>query len=798
MLKNYFAIAVRNLRLNPLFATINMLSLAIGLAACMAIYLFIQDERSFDSFHAKGAQIYRLDEVQNFTGTNVQKVALSMPGMAVNMAAEFSDVKNFVRSWSHGQTLLAKGDKKILVDRLKIVDSTFFDLFDFPLLAGDAQTGLDEPHTVMLTEETALKFFPSVESAVGNTISVALEEFKITGVLKDVPENSHIQFDVLLSMTTFTTRDPEMNNRWGSNYLSTYLLLEPGADIKQLESSFPEFMLRHTGDPEINTRYTLFLQPFLDVHLGSTDIEHDYNNYRKFNGEYLEVFLIVGVFILLIASVNFMNLTTSRASHRWKEIGVRKTVGAKKRQLFVQFIFESTLMAVIALFVAVMIVLAFLPLINHVIDRRLSLTSLLYDPRSLLLLGVITLGLGATTGIYPAIYMSSFSLSRVFKGGVTAGKSVFRSSLVVVQFGLALAMIVSTLIIMQQLNFMKDKDIGFSTDQILLVSMNGEANEKLETIKQELLRDRHISGITAATQRLGNNFHQSGFKVKADTAVMELVPSYVVVDFDYLKVYGIRLKEGRDFSKEVLTDDGKAFIVNESLARELHLKETVGTPAGHSYFHNDSLGTIIGVAEDFNFNSLHHKINTLALVVHTDWGFDEMSVKVDGDDVEASIAAVKKVWDELVPSFPFSYSFLDDHFAALYRSDKQMSAVVTIMAGLAILIACMGLFGLAAITTEKKTKEIGIRKVLGATEMQITLLLSRNFAALIVLAFVIATPATYWLLNSWLREFAFRIEINLMLFLLGGAIALAIAMSTISFHTIRSARRNPAKALRYE
>jgi putative ABC transport system permease protein len=566
-----------------------------------------------------------------------------------------------------------------------------------------------------------------------------------------------------------------------------------------MEEKFPAFMSRHMDDPDINTYYKLFLQPLKDVHLTSIDIEHDYNNYRKFNGTYLDVFYVIAAFILLIACVNFMNLTTARASHRWKEIGVRKTVGAKKVQLFIQFIFESVLLAVVALFLALLLDFLFIPILNSLIGRQLSLSSFFTYPLNIGVVLVGTLVLGLLTGIYPSFYMTSFNMARVMKDGSKGeGKSLFRSGLVVVQFGLALAMIVSTLIVVQQLTYMKNKDIGFNKDRIMLVDMNRDANEKFETLKQELLQSSYIQGVTASGQRLGNNFHQWGFKVKADTGMVSITPSNVVVEFDYLSVYGIQLKEGRGFSKDVLTDNDKAFIINESFAKELGLKETIGTQAGHNYYHNDSLGTIIGVVNDFNFNSLHYKINTLVLSVHSDWGYDEMSVKIDGAHMEEGIAQVKKLWSKYIPTYPFDYSFLDEHFELLYRSDRQMSAVVTIMAGLAILISCMGLFGLAAITTEKKTKEIGIRKALGATETQITVLLSSNFAWLIILSFVVVSPLTYYLLNLWLQNFAYRIGINPLLFLLGGIIAMTIALLTISYHTLRSARANPVKALRYE
>lgn len=799
MFKNYFSIALRNIRKGPLYAFINIFSLAIGLASCLIIYLFIKDERSFDAFHSKSKVIYRLDEVQNFPGTHEQKVALSMGGMGPFMKADFPEIKSYARFWNRDQALVVKNDTRLLIPNLAMVDSTYLDIFDFEVVRGDRTAALDHPYTMMISEKTALKFFKSIDEAMNNTLSWRDKEYKITGILKDVPENSHMQFDILVSMTTAFVQDKDFNKQWGGNFLNTYFVLQPSANIKAMEEKFPAFLKRHDDNPKITDYYKLFLQPLALVHLASTDIEHDYNNYRKFNGKYLDVFLIIGFFILLIAGVNFMNLTTARSSHRWKEIGVRKTVGAKKFQLFSQFVFESVLLAVFALALAAILDLLFIPLLNTLIGRQLSVMTIFNHPIELVIVLALTLFLGLLTGVYPSFYMTSFNLARVMKGGSKVeGKSIFRSSLVVVQFGLALAMIVSTLIVLQQLYYMKNRDIGFKKDQMMLIGMNKEANQKFETMKLELMRNKLIQGVTASGQRLGNNFHQWGFKIKGDTGVIEITPSNVNVDYDYLTVYGIQLKEGRNFSKDFATDNGKAFIINESFAKELGLKETVGTPAGHGWYKNDSLGSIIGVVKDFNFNSLHYKVNTLEMVVHPDWGYDEMTVKIDGAHMEEAIAFVKETWNKQITTYPFDYSFLDSHFELLYRSDQQMSSVVTIMASLAILISCMGLFGLAAITTEKKTKEIGIRKVLGASETQITVLLSKDFTLLIIISFITVSPITYWMLSGWLQNFAYRIDINLVVFLVGGVLSLLIALITISYHTLRSAKANPVKALRYE
>lgn len=799
MFRNYFTIALRNIRQNPLYSFINIFSLAIGLAACMVIYLFIQDEKSFDAFHSKRDNIYRVDEVQSFPGTNVQKVALTMPGMALAFKADFPEVENVTRFIKNNtNTLVIKGENRLLIPDIATADSTFFDVFDFPVVMGDKSTALDEPYAIMISESMVKRFFKSNEEAMGNTLTIHEKEHKITGIIKDVPEQSHLQFEALISVATILANNKEFNDRWGGNSLNTYLLLNPNADIAAMEAKFPDFMLKHMPwQPKINDFYKLFLQKLDQVHLGSMDIEHDYNNYRKFNGAYLDLFYLVGAFILLIAAVNFMNLTTARASHRWKEIGVRKTVGAKRIQLFGQFIFESIMMAVVALVLAVLFDLAFLPILDGLIGRQLSIVNFFmqYQYVAIVIMGTVTLGL--LTGIYPSFYLTSFSMSKALKGGKSEGKSIFRSGLVVIQFGLALAMIVSTLVVVQQLSFMRNTDIGFDKDQMLLVDMGGEANTNFESLKQELSTSPYVLGVTASGQRLGNNFHQWGFKVKYDS-IRNITPSNVNVDYDYLKVYGIDVVEGRGFSRDVPTDKGMAFVINETFAKELGIKDIVGTPAGHGWYHNDTLGSIIGVVKDFNFNSLHYKVNTLEMVVHPEWGYDELSVKLDKAHIQEGVAFVKATWEKLVPSFPFDYTFLDEHFEILYRSDEQMGSVVTIMAGLAILISCMGLFGLAAITTEKKTKEIGIRKALGASEGQITVLLSRNFALLILVSFVIVSPITWIILNKWLESFAYRIGVNPAMFILGGLIALTIAMATISFHTIRSARANPVKALRYE
>ncbi|GAB4250765.1 MAG: ABC transporter permease [Ekhidna sp.] len=798
MLKNYLKSTVRNLLKYKGFSFINIFSLSVGIAACLVIYLFVKDEGSFDSFHKKN--VYRLCEVQSFPGTNTQKVALSMPGMGPTMTNEFPEIENYTRFWSWGNQLISVGDKNILVDKVVGVDSTFFEIFDFPFLHGEPANTISGPLDAVVTKSMAQLLFGS-DDVIGQSFELGESQVVVRAVINDVPENSHLQFDIALSVFAAGAEQEEFNNRFGGNFLNTYFIINQNADLDEMALKFPDYLSKYVdrGDNDINEYYKLFLQPLPEVHLSSMDIEHDYNNYRKFNGEYIGVFILVGIFILIIASVNFTNLTTARASNRSKEVGVRKTIGARRKNLFDQFIFESVTLAFIAYVVAILLVMASLPFLNNLIDRQFSILSYLTDVEFLGLTLLITLALGLMAGLYPSLYLSSFKPIVVLKGLKTQEKkSFFRSALVVVQFSLALGMIVSTLIVVQQLMFIKNKDLGFSKDHIVLIDMNSELQDNYQQVKEELLKQSNILGVTASGQRIGNNFHQWGFKVRKDTGIVEVTPSNVHVDYDYLDVYGIKLKDGRSFSKSYATDNGLAFIINETFAKELGLEEPVGQRAGHGWYHNDSLGTIIGVTEDFNFNSLHFSVNTLSMVVHEEWGYSEMSVKLNGQNIEAGLNEIENVYGQFVQDYPLEYEFLDDHFEELYKSDQQMGYVITIIAILSIFIGCMGLFGLASISIQRRVKEIGIRKVMGASSKQLMWLLSKDFMLLILISFVIATPLTYFYMTSWLENFAFRVGVNPVLFLLGGFTALMIAMFTISYHVQRAIRLNPVHSLRDE
>ncbi len=797
MLKNYLKSAWRNLIKYKSFSTINILSLSIGMAACMIIFLFIKDEQSFDTMHTKRDNIYRLCEVQSFPGTNTQKVALSMPGMGPTMAAEFPEIQSFTRIWTWGDMLSEVDNTRIMIDIVGGVDSTFFGIFDFPLIAGDPETVFDDPNNAVISEEVALKLFNRLD-VLDEQIIVDGNNCIVKGVMENIPTNSHLQYDIFLSIRIATQNNPGFDSEFGSNYMNTYFSLNDGADVLDMESRFPDYLVRMTENEEIGDRYKLFIQPLSEVHLASTDIEHDYNNHRKFNGAYIGVFVMVAIFIIIIASLNFMNLTTARASNRAKEVGVRKTIGAFKRQLFYQFIIESVLLSLLALILAAAIVVSSLPSLNLLIGRELSIVTLATSGFITSIVGA-SIVLGILAGLYPSLYLSAFKPVLVLKGLKSyEKKSFFRSSLVVIQFSLALGMIICTLVVLQQLQYIKGKDIGFKKEHMVLISMNEESNEHYDEIKQALLQESNISGVTASSQRLGNNLHQWGFKLKRDSGVVRISPSNIYVSYDYLDVYDIELLEGRTFSKEYATDDGLAFVVNESFVKEFGLENPVGKKIGHGWYPDDSLGTIIGVVKDFNFNSLHFEVNTLAMEIHSAWDYNEISVKINGDNVAEALKSIEKVHDQFVTRYPLSYEFLDQQFDELYKSDQQMSAVVTIIACLSVLIGCMGLFGLASISIQRRIKEVGIRKVLGASNSELLVILSKAFALMILLSFIIATPLTYWFLSGWLENFAYRIAINPLIFLAGGGLSLTIALLTISFHVIKASNANPVKALKYE
>ncbi|MEP7141909.1 MAG: ABC transporter permease [Ferruginibacter sp.] len=800
MLKNYFKIAFRNLWKNKVFSAINIVGLAIGLAASIMIMLFVFYERSFDRLHTKN--LYRLNEVQKFEGMVAsQKVALSMFPMGPTLKNEFPEIKNFTRVNWHEKYQMTYLEKRITLPEMYFVDSTFLQMFDFELLKGNRATALQKPNSVILTRESAEKLFGNVDP-IGKTVTHYAGDtlsFVVTGIMQNVPQNSQLQFDGLFSFNTIYK--PDWMNGWGGNWLDTYLELAPGTSMATLEKKFPAYLKKYMAQNDNWKNYELFLLPLKEVHANAGDIGLDYLNYQKFDKNYTNLFFIIGLVVLLIACINFMNLSTARSAERAREVGVRKSVGALRWQLALQFLGESVLLCLIALLFAVLLVVLLLPFVNALSQRNLQL-SIFHNGLLSVSLIIGTIVVGILSGLYPAAYLSSFNPSVVLKGSVQTGgnKGLLRNILVVVQFTSAIFLMIATIFAVRQLNYMQSRDTGYNRDQVLTIPFDDVTFGKFGVLKQDLLSNSLITGVTGAQDELGGHLDQSGIEFKGDGPLRQLSSTRLIVDPDYLRLYKIPLVYGRDFSKDK-SAQGKEYILNESLAREL-LKDNPRADMSSlisKHFGFDSAGYIVGIAKDFNFNSLHYKIETIFLFNQQEGGyFSNMSVKINGAKSKEAIAFIQSVWKKNFPDRAFEYHFLDDHFETIYQADEQVSKFVGSLAVLAIIISCLGLFGLASYAAEKRIKEVGIRKVLGASVQNIVGMLSKDFLKYVLIAVLIAWPLAWFGVYKWLQDYAYRIPISAWIFLLVGLIAIIISLLTISFQAIRAALANPVKSLRTE
>lgn len=799
MIRNYFKIAWRNLWKNKLFSAINIIGLATGMAACIVIMLFVFYEKSFDKFHTKN--IYRLNEVQKFEGMVAsQKVALSMFPMGPTLKTEFPEIKNYTRINWHNKFQMTYQEKRVYFPQVFFVDSTFLQIFDFKLIKGSRETALQKPNSVVLTKASAETLF-GTEEAIGKTIFHYGEDtlnFVVTGILENTPKNSQLQFEGLVSFNT--VYKPKWMEFWGGNWLDTYLELAPGTNATALEKKFPAYLKKYMARDDNWKSYELFLLPLKDVHANTSDIGLDYINFQKFDKNYTNIFSIIALIVLVIACINFMNISTARSAERSREVGIRKTIGAGRLQLAVQFIGETVLLSLIALVFAIGLVKLSLPYVNSLSQRSLSLP-LFENIGVLLLIAGATILVGIISGLYPAAYLSSFQPVKVLKGSPQTGKnkSLLRNFLVVGQFASAIFLMIATIFVVRQLNYMQQRDPGFNREQVVTIPLDGITSRKFDVIKTDLLNSSLVSGVTGAQDQLGSHLDQSGIEFKGNGPLRQLTSTRLIVDPDYLNLYKIALTEGRNFSSDK-SANGKEYIINEALAAEL-LKDNPRASKSSllgRHFGFDSLGTIIGIAKDFNFNSLHYKIETMFMFNQKDWGYSNISVKINAAKVKEAISFIQATWKKNFPDHPFEYQFLDDHFAEVYQSDAQVSKIIGILAVLAIIISCLGLFGLASYSAEKRIKEIGIRKVMGASVQNLVGLLSKDFLKLVFVANIIAWPLAWYAMHRWLQDFAYRIPISGWVFLAAGITAVLIALLTVSFQAIKAAVANPVKSLRTE
>ena len=789
MFKNYLTIALRNLIRHKVYSAINILGLAVGMACCMLILLFIQDELSYDHFHKKSDQIYRLTPLY----PNSQWACMPGP-VGPELFDDIPEIE-YVRFWPQRRKLLRYEDKPFYED-VFFVDPNIFDVFTYPFIKGNPQTALQEPNTIVLSERMAKKYFGN-EDPIGKVLSfVDRYEYRVTGVLQNPPHNTHLHIDFMVSFISIDAFSRMRVNRGGHN-IYTYLMFHPPYTPEKFHQQMPEFAKKYWGE---DARGQYALQPLTDIHLHSNlEKEAEPNS----DIAYVYIFSATALFILIIACINFMNLTTARSIHRAQEVGMRKVVGANRTQLIKQFLGESLFLALIALCAAILLMIIGLPILNAFANKTLTLS-----PTNVALtfgLPNITLLVGLLAGSYPAFFISQYQPIVVLKGGAKRSRhsASLRMGLVILQFAISIALMVTTLIVYKQLTFMHNKHLGFQKDQVLVIPGSTRTTDEntYETIKQTFLQSPHIVSVSAASTMPGMRFEQQGVGFQPEGATEDTEEQrggvrFMWTNFDIVKTLGLELTAGRDFSQDMPTDNNHAFIFNETAAKRFGWKDPINKPVRWRRIN----GTVIGIVKDFNFASLHQTIDPLCIHVtprstKSRWF---ILVRIQPQNISATLDDLRTTWQTFHPHLAFEYFFLDDHFDKLHRSEQTMGQILGTFSLIAIFIACLGLFGLATFTAEQRTKEIGVRKVLGASVQQIIMLLSKEFLKLVGIANLIAWPLAYWAMTQWLQNFAFRIDLTLWPFILGGITALLIALITVGYQAHQAARTNPIDALRYE
>ena len=806
MFKNYLKIALRNLVKNKSFSFINIAGLSIGISVCFIIMLFVQDELSFDRFNKNADRIVRVVFKADINGGKIFEANV-MPPVATAMKTDYPEVQDATRLQPKSNLKITIGDKSFKDQEMAFVDPNFFSIFTLPLIEGDAKTALLQPNTVIITKKLAKKYFGS-EHAIGKTLFFNDDQnvsYKVTGLIDKVPANAHFHFDLFVSMLSL---DDAKSDSWmGSNFF-TYLLLKKVSDYKTLEAKLPGMVAKYMG-PQIQqsmgislnqfvtkgNQLGFALQPLTSIHLQS---HSNQELSPSGNTTYVYVFGLIALFMLLIACINFINLSTASASKRAKEVGVRKVIGGDKLSLIKQFLIESSLLVGIALIISCVFIQLILPEFNTISGKNLHVDFNLKMISALIGLGVIV---SILAGLYPAFFLSSFKPIDVLKGKISANNKTFglRSGLVVFQFSISVVLMIGTLVVWQQMNYIRNKNLGYNKEQLLTLP-NSYALGKSEAIfKQELLQDpRVVSATISSNKPAGPSSSGNAFAYPQghDHEIMKTTEYHV--DEQYIPTFGMQLATGRNFSKEFATDS-TAMIINEKAANAF--KWDTQTAIGKIIIReNSTRGTnvpyhVIGVVKDFNFQSLHEPITPLLMTLSPDYG---LIFKVKTADMHGLLSTMRTKWDQFNTGETFTYTFMDDLYNKTYVAEQKTGTILNIFAALTILVACLGLFGLAIYTAEQRTKEIGIRKVLGASVTQVIKMLSKDFLKLVLVACVIAFPISWWAMNQWLQSFAYRIAISWWIFLLAGVATILIAVITVSFQAIKAAMANPVESIRAE
>jgi len=800
--------AFRNLIRHKGFSFINIAGLTLGLTAVILIALFVRDEKQYDAFVPEGDQVYRIfNEYTGDEGTS--NFAVAAPMFATALKQSFPEVEQTARILMLPQTktLFEAGTKRLYEESGLFADSTFFDVLPLTFTHGSPAKALDAPASIVLSNEMAQRYFGS-ENPVGKELLINKTPVSVTGVFQTNPK-FHLQFDYVLPLSA-AALPPERMQKWTWQQFYTYVKLKPGTDAQALENKFFPIVKRETertSDDHKNSNHPHF-QALRDIHLYSAAFKYD--NAVRGNITYVKALTIIALFILLIACFNFVNLATAKSMQRANEVGVRKSIGASRQQLMLQFTGETILLTAISVIFSVALTFFFLPALNRFTGKTITF-DLFTNPIISIILLLLTVIVGVVAGFYPALVLSGFQPVKVLKGNVVSdalpGKTPWlRHTLVVAQFSLSVLLIISALVVFRQVNYLHSKDLGFNKEQIMFFPLRGENLAKNnETFKNDLLQSPGIAAVSIGYGFPGDAIAGDGIIVPRNGARNSLAASLLMTDYDYIKTLGLQLVAGRDFSKEMQTDKDHAFIINETAVKEMGFgtpEKAVGQPLLWPVWgaqDPDSLkeGRVIGVVKDFHYKSLYDKVGTAVLQIFPDAAF-KVAVKMKTAGIENTIAFVKREWNKYAPDYPLEYKFLDENFEAMYQAEDQLRSLLWTFTFVAIFVGCLGLFGLAAYTAERRTKEIGIRKVLGASVQELVVLLSNDFVKLVVIALLLASPVAWYFMHRWLQDFAYRIAISWWIFVAAGAVAILIALLTVSFQAVKAALSNPVKSLRTE
>jgi len=807
MIKNYIKTALRNLFKHKGYSLINIAGLAFGMASCLLILLYVQHELSYDSFNEKADRIYRVAGSYRYGGRDFE-IAVSPAPMAGVMVKDYPEVIDAVRFFGFGSFIVQYKDNSFKERRAFYTDTSFFNIFSIPLLVGNPETVLASPNKLVLSQNTAKKYFGG-EDPIGKTLKINNEkDYEVTGIFQEIPDNSHFHFDILLSLSSIPVGKDQF---WVSQNLQTYILLHEKADPKGLETKFPDMIMKYMAPQfeaflgasleklgaEGELRAEMYLQPLKKIHLHSDLLaEMEPTNDIK----YIYIFSAIALYILIIASINFMNLSTARSAGRAREVGIRKVLGSYRKQLIGQFLTESMVLSLISMTIAILLVWLALPFFNSLSGKALSLSEL-GQGSMLLALVLVTLITGFFAGSYPAFFISAFRPVNVLKGQIRSGAKakLVRRGLVVFQFMASIILIIGTFVVYKQLSYIQNKKLGFNKEQVLILENTYLLKKQTETFKNEIQSYPQIINATVSGfLPVPSDFNQSAVFPEGEVESEKSTSMQIWrVDHDYVETLSMNMVQGRDFSREFSTDKS-AVVINQAVARHFGWEKPLGKNLStvSSLVGGTKLYTVIGVVEDFHFESLRNNIGPLIMLLASSQ--TRISFRMKTDDVSGTIGLIRKKWREFLPNQPFEYSFLDEQFDRMYRTERRIGEIFGIFAALAVFIGCLGLFGLAAFTAEQRTKEIGIRKVLGATAPKIIRLLVKEFVILIAVANAIAWPIAYFVMKGWLKDFAYQTPVQIWLFLSAGVFTLLIALITVSYQAVKAALANPVDSIKFE